>query len=213
MILPILLFNTLTSQFLSFFPESFSTIHKDAPPTLFDLPYQQQTMGAVSLVDQDTWVFTFVMAMNDYVSNLKSKQMLLHCNYKISTLVLQIHIPFHIIDEVKTETPILQWAFIWLINIRNWLTKCVGRKFHQLNLLNGPCLPHFVVHSFPNAIMHGHTWVMGISVAKKREYCVKRVNKANRSPSKVVFCYFYFLSLLCMHNTCISELFYPSKTT
>ena len=33
-------------------------------------------MGAVSLVDQDrpTWVFIFVTAMNDYVSNFPSKQ-------------------------------------------------------------------------------------------------------------------------------------------
>ena len=64
-------------------------------------------MGAVSLVDQDTWVFIFVMAMNDYVSNFPSKQKFLHCNYKISTLVLQIHIPFHIIDEDRnTHTTI-----------------------------------------------------------------------------------------------------------
>ena len=86
----------------------FSTFHKDVPPpTLFELPYQQQKMGAVSLVDQDTWVFIFVMAMNDYVSNFPSKQMFLHCNYKISTLVLQIHIPFHIIDEDRnTHTTI-----------------------------------------------------------------------------------------------------------
>ena len=59
------------------------TFHLDLPPpTLLDLPYQQQTMGAVSFVDQDTWVFIFVIAMNDYVSNLPSKQQFLSCYYK-----------------------------------------------------------------------------------------------------------------------------------
>ena len=49
---------TLNSQFLSVFSFSNSvsqpSIKMLPSPTLLDLPYQQQTMGAVSLVDQDT---------------------------------------------------------------------------------------------------------------------------------------------------------------
>ena len=44
------------------------------PPTLFNLPYQQQTMGAAILADQDIWVFIFSIAMNDYVSNFQQSK-------------------------------------------------------------------------------------------------------------------------------------------
>ena len=101
-------------NFCHFFLTGFQpSIKTSPPPTLFDLPYQQQTTGAMSLVDQNTWVFIFsVIAMNDYVSNFPSKQKFLHCNYKISTLVLQIHIPFLIMKtgsfplQVTAQVPI-----------------------------------------------------------------------------------------------------------
>ena len=79
-------------NFCHLFLPVFQPSIKTSPPqqTLFDLPYQQQTMGAVSLVDQDTWVFYIsVIAMNDYVSNFPSQQKFPHCSCKISTLVLQ----------------------------------------------------------------------------------------------------------------------------
>ena len=89
-------------------------------------------MGAVSLVDQDTWVFIFVMAMNDYVSNFPSKQKFLHCNYKISTLALQIHIPFHIIrankiidEDRNTHTTIIFYMVVKHKKLDR--QKCVGQ--------------------------------------------------------------------------------------
>ena len=61
-------------------------------------------------------------------------------------------------------------------------------------LLNRPCLSQYVADSLPNAVMHGHWPYISYGQCQlqlEREYCVKKVNKANSSPSKAVSCYFF----------------------
>ena len=109
------------------------------PPTLLDLPYQQQTMGAVSLVDQDTWVF------------IPSLQQLQNINRGTSN-----------------SPPISHYWWSqkhsYYNNINTGLAKSVGQKFQQLILFY--FFPQYAVNYFPNATIHGHIWVM-MSIAIK----------------------------------------------
>ena len=91
-ILPIFHFITLKSQFLSSFPASFSTFHKDDPPSTNTIwSTIPTTNNGSSELGRPGYkgFYISVIAMNDYVSNFPSKQNFLHCNCKISTLVLQ----------------------------------------------------------------------------------------------------------------------------
>ena len=112
-------------------------------------------------------------------------------------LYFKIHLLFHIIDAYRnTHTTI---SFYTVLLHKSLTDKMRRTEFYHLILLNRSCFPHFVVHTFPNAIMDGHSWVTAVSVAKKQEYCVKRVNKANSSPSKALFCYFYHCFACIIH--------------
>ena len=168
-ILPISSFSNLNFCHI-FLPVFWPSIKSTSPqPTLFDVPYQQQTMGQWAWYTRIHWFLYFWYCYEWLCFKFPSQQKFLYCKCKISTLLR----PFHIIDEDRNTHSTISF---YMVLKQKSLTdkKWVGQKFYKLILLNRSCFPHFVVHSFPNAIMHGHSWVTAMSVAKKTRILCKK---------------------------------------
>ena len=87
------------------------------------------------------------------------------------------------------------------MTVQYWSTCCIGIGLHAYTSYCTVLARRSPSgsSSFPNAIMRVHTWIRVMSDAKKQEYYVKRVNKANSSPSKALYCYFYHRSACIMY--------------
>ena len=122
----------------------------------------------IALISQ--FLSSFPPSFSTFHKHVPQPTLFLHCNCKISTLVLQkkIHLQFHINDEDSDTNTTNKLKHKNLTNEMHWT------EIPSIILLHRSCLPQLVVHSFPNAIMHGNTRFTAMSVAKKTRILCKK---------------------------------------